>query len=242
MAFDAMVRFRIVYKKMGAIRFASHRDLMRVFRRGFTAGRVPVCYSQGFNPHPKLSFGPSLRTGWEGLGECMDLMLEHPVDDLPARCNDLLPGGLDIVESVQVSTAAPKLSVDVAAARYKVIIDPTNLDQKSNPKWKAFLEGTDLPVAAALEADARHRFASVPDGDPRLLSIHVIHKDGSLCLEYLSTMRQGKSIFPEEILEPNLGAIAEMDVPPVVVRKELLVQRGDDLLAVTDPAVVRATI
>ena len=120
---ELMVRLRIKYEKRGPIRFTSHRDLLRIFRRCFAAGEIPVRFSQGFNPHPKFSFGPSLRTGWEGLDEYMDVFLETPIDDAVSRCNTHLPDGFRVIETARVSESVPKLSADVKAARYGVVLD-----------------------------------------------------------------------------------------------------------------------
>lgn len=247
-----MVRFRVIYRKVGPIRFASHRDIMRAFRRGFTAGRVPVCYSQGFNPHPRISFGPSLRTGWEGLGECMDIDLEEPVADLAERCNPRLPDGLEIVESVEVEERTPKLSTDVTAARYEVTIDPDNLSMEHNPTWASFartnglddVPATDERVGTAMVADIEGRFPSGADAepipDPELLEIKTFTREGSLCIEYLSRMDQGKSLFPERMLENILGPHQNQIVPWKIVRKELLVERGNALQPPTSAQVVQA--
>lgn len=242
-----MVRFRIRYKKVGAIRYASHRDLMRAFRRGFTAGNVPVCYSQGFNPHPRLSFGPSLRTGWEGLAECMDVMLEEAVADLPARCNGCLPEGLEIVESVEVGSTAPKLSSDVSAARYEVYIDPANLDSGRNSLWNGFLDDAGLAGVSPLDPRVLSALcAHVQAGEekraeePRIQDIQISEKEGCMCVQYLSTMQQGKSVFPEQILEPLMGSMLEQEVPWRVVRMNLYVRRDGAYHSPTSKGVVRA--
>jgi hypothetical protein len=221
---------------------------MRAFRRAFTAGQVPVCYSQGFNPHPKLSFGPSLRTGWEGLGEYMDVDLECAVHDLPERCNHLLPEGLDIVESVEIVERTPKLSTDIQAARYQVLIDPADFSNERNPVWAAFagrhglasLPASDDRVVTALRGDIDARFGAAAEDQPALVDIHILTKDGSLCIDYLSTMRQGKSLFPEDMLEPILGPMLEQETPWRVTRKELLVARDGAYHAPTSVAATAA--
>src|SRR5690606_29749085 len=72
-----VVRHRIRYSKMGKIRFLSHRDLARVWERGLRRSGIRVSYSEGFSPRPKLSFGLALSTGYESLGEYLDVDL-HP--------------------------------------------------------------------------------------------------------------------------------------------------------------------
>lgn len=235
-----MVRFRIKYRKVGAVRYTSHRDVMRIFRRSFAAGGVPVCYSEGFNPHPRLSFGPSLRTGWEGLGEYMDALVEREIPDLHTRCNANLPEGLEVVEYAEVCGSVPKLSADVRAARYEIALDATSLGRSTG--WIQFVEESggranragveaDRPLLDVLERGIRGRFAGARDGrrggtEPALLEIEVYGQEGEIRIEYLSTMHQGKSLFPEDILEPFIGDPRSLETPMRVARKALYVERN----------------
>ncbi|UCH82551.1 MAG: DUF2344 domain-containing protein, partial [Candidatus Latescibacterota bacterium] len=117
------MRLRIRYEKRGPIRFTSHRDLLRIFRRCFAAGSVPMRFSQGFNPHPLFSFGPSLRTGWESLDEYMDIFLATPFDGPVSTYNAHLPDGLRVLKTIPVGKSVPKLSADIKAVRYSVVLD-----------------------------------------------------------------------------------------------------------------------
>jgi radical SAM-linked protein len=233
-----MVRYRIRYQKVRAIRFTSHRDLLRIFRRSLASANVPVCFSRGFNPHPRFSFGPSLRTGWEGLDEYMDVQLEQAIVDLDTRCNNKLPGGLKIVGFARVGNSVPKLSADIKAARYEVTVDKSNLQEGRKPNWDSFRRkaGAAEPdegregLCRALEDELRRRFDSESADDnggarePSLLDIKISEKDGELRIDYLSTMEQGRSLFPE-MLEEYIGDSLGMEVPMKVVRTALLVER-----------------
>lgn len=243
-----MVRLRIKYEKVGAIRYASHRDTMRLFRRALAAGDVPVCYSQGFNPHPRLSFGPSLRTGWEGLGEYLDVLLDEPVPDFMDRCNRGLPDGLHILETAVVEPSVPKLSMDVRAARYSVFIDDCAGNEKQERDTFAGPR-TGRPDKAArpdrkrrpeLEAAIRkqHFFETGEGPSPAVLELEIFTKAGGIDIEYLTTMHQGKCVLPHELLEPlgqDPGALA---IPIKVIRRALYVERqGSFVLPVSKGAV-----
>jgi hypothetical protein len=244
-----MVRYRIRYEKVGPIRYTSHRDLSRIFRRCFATAEVPVCYSLGFNPHPRLSFGPSLRTGWEGRDEYLDILLERPIDDLGTRCNTALPEGLGVLEWAEAAPAAPKLAADVTAAGYEVTIDAAHLAE--SPGWADFLErialedgaAGDTP-AAALEQDLRSRLqretAAAGDSgpEPSLLDIHVGEQDNELRIEYTSTMHHGRSVFPD-VLEPYFGNPRKGGIPMRIVRKSLFVARHGALLSPISKGVVQ---
>src|SRR3954466_12463420 len=89
---------RIRFSKLGKIRFTSHRDVARMWERALRRAAVPVAYTEGFSPHPKLSFGLALSTGHESFGEYLDIDLAEPVDveSIPARLDPCLPIGLDV--------------------------------------------------------------------------------------------------------------------------------------------------
>ena len=95
-------RLRLRFAKSGKIRFTSHRDVARLWERALRRSRLPVAYSQGFVPHPLVSFGLALPTGCESMGEYLDVRLggpspgETPVADLPEALSTLLPEGMEV--------------------------------------------------------------------------------------------------------------------------------------------------
>ena len=96
------MRVRIRFSKLGKVRFTSHRDTARIWERALRRAELPVAYSEGFSPRPKLSFGLALSTGHESLGEYLDVDLADTVDvsSLPARLTPALPIGIDCVAGV----------------------------------------------------------------------------------------------------------------------------------------------
>src|SRR3954464_13341272 len=102
---------RIRFSKLGKIRFTSHRDVARIWERALRRASVPVAYTQGFSPHPKLSFGLALSTGHESLGEYLDVDLAEPVDveSIPARLDPCLPVGLHVQAADEIEPGTPSL-------------------------------------------------------------------------------------------------------------------------------------
>lgn len=95
-------RLRLRYSKLGKVRFTSHRDTARIWERALRRAELPVAYSEGFSPHPKLSFGLALSTGHESLGEYLDVDLDLPVsevdlDAIAARFDPALPTGFPVL-------------------------------------------------------------------------------------------------------------------------------------------------
>ena len=116
-------RLRIRYAKRGRLRFTSHRDFSRAFERALVRARVPVAYSSGFNPHPRISYAGAAPTGAASEAEYLELALAATVDPeaLTASLDEALPPGLDILETV---VAAPGSLADrLEASRWRITVD-----------------------------------------------------------------------------------------------------------------------
>lgn len=99
------MRLRIRFAKVGKVRWTSHRDIARVWERVIRRAELPIAYSQGFSPHPKLHFGLALSTGHESLAEYVDIDLDDAAPTLPGpaelaalpeRLSAVLPVGIDV--------------------------------------------------------------------------------------------------------------------------------------------------
>jgi radical SAM-linked protein len=126
------MRLRLRYSKLGKPRFLSHRDLARIWERAARRARLPVAYSQGFNPRPKLHFGLALSVGYESLAEYLDLDLTESVDldGLEARISDRLPDGVEVV-AIGEPTDKTSLQAAVDVVSWRFTIEPdAGLDQR----------------------------------------------------------------------------------------------------------------
>ena len=96
-------RLRIRYAKRGRLRFTSHRDFSRAFERAIFRARVPMAYSSGFNPHPRISYAGAAPTGSASEAEYLEIGLAEAVDPdlVRAQLEEALPDGLDVLEVVE---------------------------------------------------------------------------------------------------------------------------------------------
>jgi radical SAM-linked protein len=115
------VRFR--YSKVGKVRWTSHRDTARMWERAFRRVSLPLAYTQGFSPRPKVSFGLALPTGAESRAEYLDVELDPAVTQLDAalapRLSAALPIGLD-VQAAAVVEGAGSLQETVTSCTWEV--------------------------------------------------------------------------------------------------------------------------
>jgi len=96
-------RLRVRYAKRGRLRFTSHRDFSRAFERAVFRARLPMAYSSGFNPHPRISYAGAAPTGSASEAEYLELALAEVVDPAAVHValDEALPDGLDVVEVVE---------------------------------------------------------------------------------------------------------------------------------------------
>lgn len=114
------VRFRFV--KLGRVRWTSHRDVARMWERAIRRAQLPVTYTGGFTPRPKISFGLALPTGHESLAEYLDV--EFDVEDLDVaalvpRLSAALPTGVDVSAAMAIDRAE-SLQAEVSSCTWEI--------------------------------------------------------------------------------------------------------------------------
>ncbi|GAC1329371.1 MAG: TIGR03936 family radical SAM-associated protein [Mycobacteriales bacterium] len=115
-------RLRIRYAKRGRLRFTSHRDFARAFERALRRAAVPMAYSAGFSPHPKISYLGAAPTGVASEAEYLEVGVSVRVDPdaLAAALDASLPAGLDILEVVESSGGS--LAERIDASSWEVVL------------------------------------------------------------------------------------------------------------------------
>jgi radical SAM-linked protein len=116
-------RIRLRYTKRGRLRFTSHRDFQRAFERALRRSRVPMAYSAGFTPHPRVSYAGAAPTGTASEAEYLEIALAEPRDPeaLRARLDASLPPGLDLIEAVEART--PDFAELLEASHWELRLD-----------------------------------------------------------------------------------------------------------------------
>ncbi len=116
-----VLRVRLRYTKRGRLRFTSHRDIARAFERALRRAEVPMAYSAGFSPHPKISWVGAAPTGVASEAEYVELGLaEHrDLEALRRGLDESLPDGIDIEEVVE-APAGTSLPDRIEASRWQI--------------------------------------------------------------------------------------------------------------------------
>ena len=141
-----MQRLRIRYAKRGRLRFTSHRDFARAFERALRRAAIPMGYSAGFSPHPKISYVGAAPTGVASEAEYLEIGLaEHRDPDAVSRALDeALPPGLDVLEVVE-SPGGGSLADRIAASYWRIEL-PGVPAEAAEDAVRRFLALTEAPV------------------------------------------------------------------------------------------------
>lgn len=196
------MRIRITFAKQGPLRYTGHLDLHKLWERAARRAGLPLAYSQGFHPQPKMNIAAALPLGFSSRCEVMDMRMkeEIPLDGLVQRLQDTLPAGIRIQNIESVDDREPALQTQVASAEYQVTltepVDRFELERRIG----SVMESGSLP---------RERRGKSYDLRP-LIEELIVLESNSLLLEEAPALpkifmrlsaREGATGRPEEVLD-----------------------------------------
>jgi radical SAM family uncharacterized protein/radical SAM-linked protein len=199
---EITTRIRMQFTKTGRVRFLSHLDLMTLFQRAATRAGIPLSFSQGFNPHPKMSFGPALSVGMESESEFLDMETDPFIDLLRITkdLNNSLPAGIRILESRIIPRNAPSLSGGIGRYVYDVTVPATRRAGLAD-RVAAFLSRASLMVVKdERQKDIRPCIESIrcPEPDDAAHLLITLQDMGQIKPRILDVVRLLLDLTPEE--------------------------------------------
>jgi len=205
---------RLRYTKRGKVRWISHRDVARAMERAFRITELPLAFSAGFSPHPKVSFGLALSTGHESDSEYLDLefVREVDLDALPELLSEALPEGMAVIGAESLVERAPALQEVVTAVEWRVeVVNGDGVPVTASELRSRIEVALD---AAALPTERRRKGRPVTeDVRPVITHIDVVEceRDGEVIAEVsMELSTQPRSAKPGEVL----AAIAHVSGAP----------------------------
>jgi len=116
------MRLRIIFEKTAAMRYTSHLDLQRTWERTLRRARLPLAYSQGFSPHPRINLGAALPLGFTSQHEIIEVWLEEQMNlkEIESTLNVALPPGLVITKIEETELRSPKVQNLIQSTQYTV--------------------------------------------------------------------------------------------------------------------------
>lgn len=188
------MRVRITFSKQGPLRFIGHLDLHRLWERAMRRAGLPIAYSQGFHPQPKISLAAALPLGFSSRGEVLDVRLneELTVTDISTRLQESLPPDIKIIDVQSVDERLPALQTQVLSAAYNVHLTEA-------------IDGSELTrrVETLMNSESllRERRGKSYDLRPLIEMLSVITEaNGKVWLKMTLASREGATGRPEEVL------------------------------------------
>jgi radical SAM-linked protein len=118
------MRLRITFTKQGALRYTGHLDLHKLWERTARRAELPLAYSLGFHPQPKMNIAAALPLGFSSRCEVLDMRLQNDIllDGLCEKLQATLPAGIRVLNVERVDDGEPALQTQVTAAEYEVAL------------------------------------------------------------------------------------------------------------------------
>ncbi|MGX7827421.1 TIGR03936 family radical SAM-associated protein [Actinokineospora sp. 24-640] len=237
-----MQKLRVRYAKRGRLRFTSHRDVARAFERALRRAGVPMAYSQGFSPHPKISWIGAAPTGVASEAEYVEVQLVDAVDPaaLATALDTALPPGLDVLEVV---TAGPgSLAERVDGAHWSIELPGVPVDTLQAALKRLMAEEHVLVTRktkdGTREIDVRPaviRADVAPLRDaPTAVGIDMPAPSGPYGILTVVVRQTTPAVRPDDVLSA-LRVVAALDQPVPAKATRLAQGRLDDTGALSDP-------
>ncbi|MBI5695463.1 MAG: TIGR03960 family B12-binding radical SAM protein [Nitrospirae bacterium] len=177
-------RVRIKYSKLSPLNLLSHTELMIVFFRAISRAGLPIMFSEGFNPHPKVSFGPALAVGIESEAESLDIELGYAIDlKLVVKAlSAALPDGIRIIEARTLRAGEPAAGVGATRYTYEAVV-PERLRSDAAGLVAAFLAKESAVITrvsdkGSKELDIRPMVGEAILFDDGMMRFTIVEKDG----------------------------------------------------------------
>jgi radical SAM-linked protein len=185
------MRIRITFSKQGPLRYTGHLDLHKLWERAARRAELPLAYSQGFHPQPKMNIAAALPLGFSSRCEIIDMRLEQdiPLNGLRETLQQTMPSGIQVLEVEQVDERGPALQTQVVSAEYEV----SGIETGFGSELKRTIE-------SVMGSESIHRTRRGKEYDLRpLIESLRLTPEGKIfmCL----AAREGATGRPEEVLD-----------------------------------------
>lgn len=165
-----MGKYLIRFTKLGYIKYTSHLDMLRLFKRSFKRAGIELVYSQGFNPHPDMAFCQPLSLGYESICELLEFETKKPMEPekILTSLNEIMPKGISITSCIPLDDKMKSIASTCYEATYKIEIPM----DRCIPSIKDLLQqffGQEQIIA--LKSSKKHRETKELDIKPKIREI-----------------------------------------------------------------------
>jgi len=204
-----MPKYILEFKKKGLIKYTSHLDMLRLFKRAFKTAGIPIEYSQGFNPHPKMGFAQPLSLGFTSEAEYLEFNTTDSLrkEIVLGNLRERMPSGI-ILSSIIESEDKRTLASRVVSAKYRAVL-PLNYIQRADDikeKLREFLAQNQI---IAQKREKKTKKYVDKDIKNQIRGIEVEDFDGRLALLLDVDAGSASNINPEIVVQ-SLATFSEI--------------------------------
>lgn len=153
-----LARYRLQYGRDERLIYVSHLDLMRFWERAFRRARIPLAYTEGFTPHPRISLAAPLALGISSEEELLDVFLQImiPIASLLESLKKQIPPGTSLFRVWRLPVEAPSLQSQTMFADYLVNIQTNKSEEEIEEAIQSFLIKQEIPWQHSRDTGPRH--------------------------------------------------------------------------------------
>src|SRR5512133_122253 len=209
-------RMRVTFATDDSVKYVGHLDMARTWERAIRRAQLPLAYTQGFNPQPRLQFAAALPVGFTGRAELADVFLneEYAPADFLMALGGALPRGVHVLQVQPIPREWPSLQSQLSAARYRVEVETRELAAEFVARLDGFIDRVEAPRQRRRGKD-QVRY----DLRPLVLTLSYAGPiaDGQ-CFEVTMRSDPGATGRPDELL----AELGYESAPRCIEREELL--------------------
>lgn len=220
------MRLVVKFEKQERLKYISHLDLMRTLHRALRRAKIPVAFSQGYNPQPKVAFAPPLSVGMTSQGEYMDVILTsemHP-REFCQRVNSVLPQGIAMLKAVTINETLPSLMSMIERALYRVTLKAPDILFES--VLKDFMSCSEITIVKNTK-----RGEQLINILPMIHRLEIVGQNGEkLMLEAMLSAGGSKSLNPGQLVHSLLkfaGVGEDPGYSPDIHRLDMFLYKGN---------------
>jgi len=225
---------RTKFNKEGDMIYISHLDLQQLLQRAFRRAEIELVHSQGFNPHPKISYGNALALGTESQGEYVDVEIEEDlsVEEYLDRMNKQLPDGIKFINTIEIDKQAPSLASTIEYGEYIFTIEVEKLLTRELVKSKIldFMSNEEIMITK------KNKKGKMVESNirPMIKSFDILDiQEDKITLEAMLATGS-KANLNNNVFVPKILEILELEMDPLdvdILRRDLYVVEDNQLVS-----------
>ncbi|QJA07956.1 DUF2344 domain-containing protein [Romboutsia sp. CE17] len=225
---------RVKFKKEGDMIYISHLDLQKLLQRAFRRADIELSYSQGYNPHPKMSYGNALALGTESYGEYVDIEIEEEigVEEFLTRINEELPQGIEFVKAEEIDPKTPSLASTIEYGEYLFNIE------LETPLSKEFVKSriADFMNKEEIMITKKNKKGKIVESNirPMIRFFDILSLEENNLILIATIATGSKANLNTNIFIPKVLEMLDLDMDPLdvdILRRELFVVENDQLVS-----------